>query len=578
MVGTRRVQRKRKSGNGSDIQQALSTLRRQLASLPAKKRLDALIESRDARALVRSLPAEDLYFTIMEVGLADATELVQLASPEQFRTFVDLGGWKKDKVDLHEVLTWLRAARGDEPEDFLAQAAQGGHSRCSSCSLREFILIHDLEENPDVHVEGVTLETPEGRYLVEFKGVEGPELAALRSILNDLIADNPFEAVRFLEATRWEVPGELEETAYRFRSGRLQDLGFPALEEAARLFSRVDTGPAPCSPRASAALVATRSQPDYLEAAFRALDDVERENLEGELRYLANATLVAEVEDPGDLDAIRRVGETVRDYLLLGLEHLTGGDPARAAQVVRDTETRRVFQVGFSLTLALKFRADRLMKQPLAQVEGTPLLFPEEAAAVEALRRKRPRRTVKVPGAEPMPFRSRRELAASEEVLARAEAQVALLGALLGGSLERAREVLARFGVEPRVLGVDRFFAATVALALLEEKVGPRPVPSARRDELGTMLFEGTAEAPRLRPDVAARAVAVLEPVVPESTRPELRRLVQTTLARLLEELAPSFLQEGKLNPIASVLLPIEGGDAVILSVPPPVGTGSPDR
>ncbi|HEY0095231.1 MAG TPA: DUF6178 family protein, partial [Archangium sp.] len=213
-------------GNGSDLQQALSTLRRQLASLPAKKRMDALIESRDARALVRSLPAEDLYFTIMEVGLADSTELVQLASPEQFLTFVDLAGWKKDAVDLHQVLTWLRAARGDEAEDFLRKLRKVD-TEVFELLVREFTLIHDLEENPDVHVEGVTLETPEGRYLVEFKGVEGPELAAMRSLLTDLIADNPFEAVRFLEATRWEVPGELEESAYRFRTGRLQDLGFP---------------------------------------------------------------------------------------------------------------------------------------------------------------------------------------------------------------------------------------------------------------------------------------------------------------------------------------------------------------
>ncbi|QRN93879.1 hypothetical protein JRI60_32585 [Archangium violaceum] len=546
------------SGNGSDTQRALSAVRRQLASLPARRRLDALIESRDARALVRSLPAEDLYFTIMEVGLADSTELVHLASPEQFRTFVDLGGWKKDKLSPHEVLTWLRAARGDEPADFL-QKLRGVDTEVLESLLREFTVIHDLEENPDVNPEGVTLETPEGRYLVEFKGVEGPELAGMRVLINDLIADNPFEAVRFLEATRWEVPGELEETAHRFRTARLQDLGFPPLEEAARLFSRVETGPAP-APSSGTALVAGQGQPDYLEAAFRGLDELERENLETELRYLANATLVAEVEEPGELDSIRRVGEMARDYLLLGLEHLTGGDPSRATQVVRDTEMRRVFQVGFSLTLALKFRADRLMKQPLAQVEGMALLFPEEAAALEALRRKRPRRTLKVPGAEAVPFRSRRELAASEEVLARAEAQVALLGALLGGSQARARELLARFGVEPGTLGVDHFFAAVVALALLEGKVDPRPVPSGRGDELGALLFEGTPEAPRLRAGVADRVVAVLEPVVPESARPELRRVVKTTLARLLEELAPSFLQEGKLNPIASVLLPMESG------------------
>ena len=165
---------------------------------------------------------------------------------------------------------------------------------------------------------------------------------------------------------------------------------------------------------------------------------MERENLEAELRALANAALVAEVEEPGDLDAIRRVGEMARDYLLLGLEHLTGGDPTRAPEVVRDTEIQRIFQVGFSLTLALKYRADRLMNTPLAKVEGVPLLFAEEAAALEALRRKRPRRALKVPGAEAVSFRSRRELASSEAVLGRAEAQVALLGALLGGTPERA--------------------------------------------------------------------------------------------------------------------------------------------
>ncbi|HSP81798.1 MAG TPA: DUF6178 family protein [Myxococcaceae bacterium] len=544
-------------GNGSDKQHELSVVRRQLAAMPARRRLDALIESPDARALVRSLPAEDLYFTLMEVGLADSTELVQLSSPAQFRTYVDLGAWRKDQLALHEVLTWLRAARGDEPEDFL-QKLHALDLEALELLLREFTLVHDLEENPDVHVEGVTLETPEGRYLVEFKGVEGPELAAMRALLNDLIAENPFEAVRLLEATRWEVPVELEETAYRFRTARLQDLGFPPLDEAARLFSRVDTGPSP-APATAALAPGQPPQVDYLEAAFRELDAVERENLEAELRYLANATLVAEVEDPGDLDAVRRVGEMARDYLLLGLEHLTGGDVTRAAEVVRDTHLKRVFQVGFSLTLGLKFRADRLMKQPLARVEDTPLVFPEEAAALEALRRKRPKRALRVPGAEPVAFRSRRELVASEALLARAEAQVALLGALLGGTEERAKELLARFGVEPRVLGVDRLFAALVALALLEGKVEPRPVPREYGPRLGERLFEGSPEAPRLRPEVAGQVFAVLEPAVPESARPELRRLVEATLARLLDELASPFLREGTLEPILSVLLPMEG-------------------
>ncbi|MFP2962343.1 DUF6178 family protein, partial [Myxococcus sp. 1LA] len=375
-------------GNGSDTQLAPRELRQRLMRLSPRQRVDALLDVAEARALVRSMPAEDLYVTIQELGLADSTELVQLASPGQFRAFVDLGGWKRDALDAHAVLTWLRAARGgvEDSAEFLRKL-HALDLEVLEILLREFIEVHDLEENPDVNPPGVTMETPEGRYLVEIK-VEGVEMSAVRTLLNDLIAENPFEAVRLLEAVRWEIPSELEETAYQFRRGRLQDMGFPSLEEAVSLFSRVDVPPAPAAARPG--LAPTTGHVDYLEAAFRGLTLVESVNAEDELREVASAALVADLADPGDLDAIRRASETVRDYLSLGLEHLTGGDPERATDVLRDTPLRRVFQTGFSLTLQLKFRADRLAKAPGAVLDGVWMVLPEEAAALSALRQKRP--------------------------------------------------------------------------------------------------------------------------------------------------------------------------------------------
>lgn len=543
-------------GNGKDVQLARQQLRQQLSQLPPRKRMEALVEAQDARALVRSMPPGELYTTIQEVGLADATELVQLASPQQFQAFVDLAGWKRDRIDPHVVLTWLRAARGDEPEEFLRKL-HGMDLELLEYMLREFTVVHDLEENPDVNPEGVTLETPEGRYLIELK-VEGVEQAAMQAILRDLIAENPFESVRLMEATRWEVASELEEAGHRFRAARLLDLGFPSLEDAMRLFSRVELGPAPAR-SAQTALAPTQGRVDYLDAALRDLSEVERENLEDELRGVSNAALVAELADPGDLEAVRRVGEMVRDYLSLGLEHLSGGAPARASEVVRDTPLQRVFQVGFSLTLTLKFRADRLMKAPLARLDDTALLMPEEAAAIEALRLKRPRRALRVQGAEPVPFRSMREIAASEALLARAEQQVTMFRGLLGGTETSAREVLARFGVALGVLGTERLLTAAVAMAVLEGRVDPRPVPLGRTVEVCERLFEGTAQAPRLRSSASERARAGLEPAVAAEAQPELRRLVDLTLERLLGELALPYLQEGRVNPTLSVILPMEG-------------------
>ena len=106
---------------------------------------------------------------------------------------------------------------------------------------------------------------------------------------------------------------------------------------------------------------------------------------------------------------------------------------------MRDTPLRRIFQIGFSLGLRLKHRADRLAAEPLARVDGQWLLWPEEEAVVSALRRARPLRALSVEGAEPVPFRSLAEIDATSRQLTRAERQCRLLAALLGGGEESSR-------------------------------------------------------------------------------------------------------------------------------------------
>src|SRR5439155_17188385 len=110
--------------------------------------------------------------------------------------------------------------------------------------------------------------------------VEGVELAALRTLLNDLFAQNPFETARLIEAIRWELPSELEEIAYRFRAARLADLGFPALYEAMHLFSYVKVeSPLPRrgEGQGEGGLAPSRGHVDYVEAAFKGLDNSERD-------------------------------------------------------------------------------------------------------------------------------------------------------------------------------------------------------------------------------------------------------------------------------------------------------------
>ena len=99
------------------------------------------------------------------------------------------------------------------------------------------------------------------------------------------MAHNPFELSRFLEAVRWEMPTELEEMAYQFRQSRLEDLGFPPLEEAmqgVRLGGPGQGGQPPAGHRVGRG--AELGHVDLVAAAFRGLDEIERQNLEAEVR------------------------------------------------------------------------------------------------------------------------------------------------------------------------------------------------------------------------------------------------------------------------------------------------------
>ncbi|MBS1149023.1 MAG: hypothetical protein H6Q89_721 [Myxococcaceae bacterium] len=508
-----------------------------------------MLEEVDGRALVRSIPAEDVYATILDVGLADSAEVVQLSTPEQFRTYLDLAVWSRDRLDPLEVLRWLQAARDPDAEEDYAKKLSAIDAELIELVYKKLARVYDLEEDPDANPAGITLEMPEGRYLLEFL-VEGVDEAALRRLTNDLIAANPFEFARFLEAVKWELPTELEETAYQFRQSRLQDLGFPPLEEAVKLFAWLD--PAKLAPADSAqALAHPHARADYVEAAFKGLDAHERQVLEAEVRYLVNCALVAEGAEPGDPLAIRRISEQARDYLSLGLEHLCGGDPAKASDVVRAHTLKKTFQLGFSLTLQLKRQVERMASEPMAKFADTWLALDEEAAALAALLRKRPLRTLKVPGAEPVAFRARRELLDSEALLQRVRQQRIVLQALLEPS---PAEVVARFGAKLSELTPQRLLAAAVAWAELDGVYEVKPLPAEKLPQLCELFFEKTATSARLKANVGARALALLP-----GPKDELKTMIDRALTSLLEDVGKQWAKDGQVDPKKILALPIEG-------------------
>jgi hypothetical protein len=422
----------------------LRVAREAIALARGRKRLDLILESRDPQALVRALPADELYLAIRDVGLGEAAPLVQLASPEQFEVFIDLDAWSRDTFAPREALPWLRAARAGahlEPE-----AAERWASKLASLDreilflvLRDALRIHDLEVDPDPEIASDRfMRTPEGKLVVEFL-VEGVEYVAVRGLLDDLFAEDAFQATRLLSAIRWEAPSELEETALRWRTGRLADLGWPPLDEALSWFARPPRSPAhaPGPPaRPAGFLLATLARGSLLDRAAARLPPEARETAEAQIGAAANAVLVADAVDPGDVDAVRSAFEAARAYLELGLEKLAGSDEARAAEALAATPVKRIFQEGFGRVLELSWRARRILEAAGPETRfGSPI-----DEALTALTSKRPRYFpgIEAPRAEwgtaaavahpPRHFRSAEDLARTEDTLLLAEAKLAARG------------------------------------------------------------------------------------------------------------------------------------------------------
>ena len=391
-----------RSGNGHAAPDGdLRDIRRRLADAPGKDKLDLLLEAPDPVALVRALPEQELYQAILEIGVADAAELLSLASPAQFAHFLDRSAWPRpdEGPSSREVLRWLTLARTNATSD---QALARYREQLANLDLEllelvlhEQLRIHEIEEGvePPVVDWGRVWRTPDNHFLVEFV-VGGAEYETMKLLLEDLFVRNQLEGTRLLESIRWELPTELAEVARRWREGRLRDLGFPTLEEALSFYARPAKRTQPAAMAASAessALVATPAQGPLLERALALVSPDQLGRVDEGLVYAANAALVAGAVAADDAHGARSALRDARATLSLGLELLSGGDPAAAAALLEQRPVREIFQAGMGELYALQSRARAVgASARLPGAKTATILEPPYSELVDALSRKRP--------------------------------------------------------------------------------------------------------------------------------------------------------------------------------------------
>ena len=417
----------------------LGRLRSQLAGPRGVRRIDALLSSDDAEAAVAALSPNEVFELVHEVGFEDAGDLLALATPAQFVGCFDLDGWEKDTLDVVALRPWMWAlfATGFEK---VAQVWGALDAELRALILQRQVTIYDatLEEGPRDDSDAPIMTTTDRFFHLELPEDDETQRLVIQ-LVEDLYRGDQDLARHTIMAARSEPPAELEETAYRWRSARLADLGYVDFYDALDLFrpltpDEVHIGEgsqeraSPEEPQHLAMSVAEEVMGrSFLARALAAVDDPdEATRLEGALMVLVNKVLAAGRAKPGQPAVIKRGALFATATLSLGLETVARGDIVRATTALRTVGLGRLFRVGYTVTHRLAKLAQALA--PRALTAGSPAR--ELVAGLCSPRPLFSRAADEPPAPGVRPFESVADLRRAGELLAGLTVRIALVESL----------------------------------------------------------------------------------------------------------------------------------------------------
>jgi uncharacterized protein DUF6178 len=471
----------------------LARLRAHLAAPRGAKRIDALLSADDAAAAVAALSPNEVFELVHDVGFEDAGDLIALATPSQIQGCVDLDAWSKDTLEVAAVRPWLEALIECGFEK-VSEVWAGLDAELRALILQRLVKVYDvsLNEGPEEDNEAAIMETSDRFFQLELPDDDRSQRLIMQ-LIEDMYRGDPDLARHTIMAARSEPPAELEEQAYRWRAGRMADLGYVDFYEALELFRPLDIDKVTVGegtqdrivedemPRISLAIAEQVIGKSFLARALSTVDDpAEAERLETALTVLVNKVLAAARAKPGQPEVMRRGAEYATATLSLGLEAVARGDLARGAAALRSISVMRLFRAGYTLSQKLAKLAQALA--PRSLTAGSPAR--ELVAALCSPRPLFARAADEPPAAGLRPFESQSDLRRAGELLTGLTLRIALVEGLGVNVLAMGQ------APEPRP-SLDDHIRTAVAHAILSDELSPRALTQGELTALRDRMADG---------------------------------------------------------------------------------------
>jgi hypothetical protein len=327
-------------------------LARELMSFPAKRRLELILESGDARSMVAALDANDFFFTVQEIGPDDCLPLLAMGGVEQINHLFDLEWWRKDSLAPAKALTWIERllkAGG------LLQWISNADFELLVSLFKQWVTVDIAPDDVDL-VEAVETLPPKTLDDLYFWESKYPQYDDLITHLLTVIFESNYGFFReLMNSVLYASAPEVEESAYHFHRARLQDHAVPDFYEALEIYRSIapdEFAAKPGSPNGeedrrvpSFALALLPAGGLFAQVLGRIEDPGLLEMLQFETAALCNKVTVADRLPPDNPEALRRAVEKALAYVSLGLELRSEGHIPKAEGIVRDNFLEHLFRL-----------------------------------------------------------------------------------------------------------------------------------------------------------------------------------------------------------------------------------------
>lgn len=346
---------------------------------PLVSRMRMLDLAPHPETLIPLIPEAEFCFTVKSVGLNDASWLLEYATSEQLIACSDLDAWKGNTPDTATFGEWL-AIMAEAGDETLIRAAHAIDPELWVLFLRTDVFIDLKPGNDEGWQPPEGARTLDGQFYFTAKR-SNDDTEAIATLLRVVFQEDYWLYFRLLQGVMWETKSDLEEWAARWRSGRLQDLGFPTWDEAMQIYGHIRPDQRANLPDETQAVdlgdvrlpVWVPQLPtaaDTKHAIFRVageLDANERRSFYFGFIALANRVAVADSMVLGDTDTLPEAIDKTAEIASAGLEFIAGETGVALADVLRRSRVEQLFRVGANLD---RVAASRNRPEPFTKIVG----------------------------------------------------------------------------------------------------------------------------------------------------------------------------------------------------------------